>query len=63
MPRPEDWPVMPVTSIGFMLRPSGFFDKSPALDVPRPVSTHCAAERSPATTNGSTGTNGTACHG
>jgi primary-amine oxidase len=50
--RPEDWPVMPVTSIGFMLRPSGFFDKSPALDVPRPVSAHCVAER----------TNGINCH-
>jgi primary-amine oxidase len=54
--RPEDWPVMPVTSIGFMLRPSGFFDRSPALDVPRPASAHCAAE------HGTNGTNGTACH-
>ncbi|MFN8636362.1 MAG: primary-amine oxidase, partial [Chloroflexota bacterium] len=51
--RPEDWPVMPVTSIGFMLRPAGFFDRSPALDVPRPVSAHCAAEH---------GMNGTSCH-
>ncbi|MCC7369746.1 MAG: primary-amine oxidase [Chloroflexi bacterium] len=42
--RPEDWPVMPVTCIGFMLRPSGFFDRSPALDVPRPVSAHCATD-------------------
>jgi primary-amine oxidase len=32
--RPEDWPVMPVSTIGFMLRPTGFFDGNPALDVP-----------------------------
>ncbi len=35
--RPEDWPVMPVACIGFMLKPVGFFDRNPALDVPRPV--------------------------
>jgi primary-amine oxidase len=35
--RPEDWPVMPVTTIGFMLKPVGFFDRNPALDVPRPM--------------------------
>jgi primary-amine oxidase len=34
--RPEDWPVMPVERIGFMLKPVGFFDHSPALDVPPP---------------------------
>jgi primary-amine oxidase len=33
--RPEDWPVMPVTTIGFSLKPVGFFDRNPALDVPR----------------------------
>jgi primary-amine oxidase len=32
--RPEDWPVMPVMAIGFTLKPAGFFDRSPALDVP-----------------------------
>ncbi|MGH7335612.1 MAG: primary-amine oxidase [Candidatus Rokuibacteriota bacterium] len=35
--RPEDWPVMPVACIGFMLKPVGFFDRNPALDVPRPM--------------------------
>jgi len=35
--RPEDWPVMPVTYIGFTLKPVGFFDRNPALDVPRPL--------------------------
>jgi primary-amine oxidase len=42
VPRPEDWPVMPVVKIGFMLRPRGFFDRSPALDVPPPMGDHCA---------------------
>lgn len=31
--RPEDWPVMPVHSLGFMLRPDGFFERNPAMDV------------------------------
>jgi len=35
--RPEDWPVMPVATIGFMLKPVGFFDRNPGLDVPRPM--------------------------
>ncbi|GAA0948890.1 primary-amine oxidase [Nonomuraea longicatena] len=39
-PRPEDWPVMPVDRTGFTLRPVGFFDRNPALDVPAPQS-HC----------------------
>ena len=34
VPRPEDWPVMPTAYIGFMLKPVGFFDSSPATDVP-----------------------------
>ncbi|MFF8657480.1 primary-amine oxidase [Streptomyces huasconensis] len=36
--RPEDWPAMPVVSTGFTLRPNGFFDGNPALDVPAPNS-------------------------
>jgi primary-amine oxidase len=35
VPRPEDWPIMPVTKIGFQLKPVGFFDGNPALDLPR----------------------------
>ena len=31
----EDFPVMPTATIGFSLRPHGFFDENPALDVPR----------------------------
>ena len=33
-PRPEDWPVMPVDHCGFTLKPAGFFDRNPTLDVP-----------------------------
>jgi primary-amine oxidase len=33
-PRPEDWPIMPVDYTGFTLKPSGFFDRNPALDIP-----------------------------
>ena len=36
VPRPEDWPVMPVETTGFQLLPAGFFDRNPALDVPPP---------------------------
>jgi primary-amine oxidase len=32
--RPEDWPVMPVDIVSFWLKPFGFFDRNPALDVP-----------------------------
>lgn len=32
--RPEDWPVMPTERLGFTLKPDGFFDQNPALDVP-----------------------------
>ena len=34
LPRPEDYPVMPTAYIGFLLKPSGFFDANPANDVP-----------------------------
>ena len=34
VPRAEDWPVMPVAYTGFAMKPVGFFDMNPALDVP-----------------------------
>jgi hypothetical protein len=34
IPRPEDFPVQPVITAGFVLHPSGFFTENPALDVP-----------------------------
>ena len=42
VPRPEDWPVMPVARCGFVLKPTGFFDRNPTLDVPPPAR-HCSA--------------------
>jgi primary-amine oxidase len=32
--RPEDFPVMPVESTGFTLKPNGFFAENPAMDLP-----------------------------
>jgi len=40
-PRPEDWPIMPVDYAGFTLKPYGFFDRNPGLDVPRSAARHC----------------------
>jgi primary-amine oxidase len=42
--RPEDWPVMPVERTGFRLRPWGFFDRNPTLDVPPGEGKHCHAD-------------------
>ena len=36
VPRPEDWPVMPVDVSGFVLKPVGFFDRNLTLDVREP---------------------------
>jgi primary-amine oxidase len=41
-PRIEDWPVMPVDTCGFVLRPHGFFGRNPAMDIPESTSDHCA---------------------
>ena len=43
IPRLEDWPVMPVAYTGFSIRPSGFFNRNPALDVP-PSDSHCSCD-------------------
>ncbi|WVR04520.1 hypothetical protein IAU60_001524 [Kwoniella sp. DSM 27419] len=32
--RPEDWPIMPVEILRVHLKPAGFFDRNPGLDVP-----------------------------
>ena len=52
IPRPEDWPVMPVHKIGFMLKPDGFFESNPAMDLP-PSEAHDSCSH-----NGS----GSCCH-
>ena len=38
--RMEDWPIMPVDTVSFWLKPFGFFDRNPTLDVP-PQPAHC----------------------
>lgn len=44
MPRPEDYPVMPVEYTGFTLKPEGFFESNPALDLAPP---ECHLARDP----------------
>ncbi len=36
IPRPEDWPVMPVHRIGFKLMPNNFFKQNPTINLPEP---------------------------
>jgi primary-amine oxidase len=36
---------MPADTCGFTLRPVGFFDRNPALDLPRPGRPHCDPAR------------------
>jgi primary-amine oxidase len=43
--RPEEWPVMPVDIVSFWLKPVGFFDRNPALDVP-PTPYRCHSRES-----------------
>jgi primary-amine oxidase len=38
--RPEEWPVMSVDQVSSWLKPVGFFDRNPALDVP-PAADSC----------------------
>jgi primary-amine oxidase len=40
-PRPEDWPVMPVDTASLALKPYGFFDRNPTVDVPPTTAAHC----------------------
>ena len=39
--RPEDWPIMPVDIVSFWLKPYGFFDRNPSLDVPPSPPAQC----------------------
>jgi primary-amine oxidase len=42
--QPEDFPVMPCEYAGFTLKPSGFFDRNPAIDLaPSVAAGHCHA--------------------
>ncbi|GAA4357768.1 primary-amine oxidase [Microbacterium rhizosphaerae] len=42
IPRPEDWPIMPVDYAGFWFKPYGFLDVNPAMDVPEAIQAHRA---------------------
>ncbi len=44
VPRVEDWPVMPSDTVAFWLKPFGFFDRNPALDVAATMSCHGAPD-------------------
>ncbi|MET4921434.1 primary-amine oxidase [Streptomyces sp. PSRA5] len=48
--RPEDWPIMPVTTASMHLRPFGFFDRNPALDLPLPHHTTSSCHNTPGIT-------------
>lgn len=52
IPRPEDWPVMPVGYSGFMLKPVGFFNANPAMDVPPAMKQSSNPEKSCCPNNG-----------
>jgi primary-amine oxidase len=52
VPRPEDWPIMPVDYAGFWFKPYGFLDVNPAMDVPEAPQAHASE---------STGCGGEAC--
>ncbi|GAB4374068.1 MAG: primary-amine oxidase [Elainellaceae cyanobacterium] len=44
IPRPEDFPIMPTAYSGFILKPVGFFDANPSLDVPPSQPHGCHAQ-------------------
>ena len=56
IPRPEDWPVMPVHRIGFMLKPDGFFSANPSMDLP-PSDHACGCDSGACTCSHSNGHN------
>jgi len=44
IPRPEDWPIMPVDYAGFWFKPYGFLDVNPAMNVPESSQAHQVAD-------------------
>lgn len=62
--RPEDWPIMPADIVSFWLKPFGFFDRNPALDVaPTPKSAcHTEAAADSCCSSSADSTTGQGCH-
>ena len=63
--RPEDFPVMPVESAGFTLKPVGFFRGNPGIDIPyqpNAASKLCCGTANGQTSNGQT-SNGNSADG
>jgi len=41
VPRLEEWPIMSVTKLSFMLKPDGFFNRNPSFHMSTPTDGHC----------------------
>lgn len=66
LPRPEDFPVMPVEQVGFMLKAQGFFDINPSTDVPpvrNAASTCCGSGAAAVNGTGNSIASGAAANG
>ncbi len=60
-PRLEDWPIMPVDYAGFSLKPYGFFDRNPTLDLPRSAASCHAPAGSSASVSSASVSSASAC--
>jgi primary-amine oxidase len=56
--KPEDFPVMPVEYVGFSLKPSGFFARNAAIDLPAETNAHSVDTRDTGAADGGGG----CCH-
>ncbi|KIO07028.1 hypothetical protein M404DRAFT_14957 [Pisolithus tinctorius Marx 270] len=63
IPRPEDWPVMPVEHLSVLFKPSSFFTNNPSMDVPGTKDRQSRPAFDTVNTNGqhTNAANGTAC--
>nr|BAU20376.1 ethanolamine oxidase [Syncephalastrum racemosum] len=66
IPRVEDFPIMPVETCGFMLKPCNFFLANPGIDIPASDRHSSKSAYAPAVANGEYGitngtTNGSSC--
>ncbi|KAI5998119.1 copper amine oxidase [Pisolithus albus] len=63
IPRPEDWPVMPVEHVSVLFKPSSFFTNNPSMDVPGTKDSESQPAFGIDIANGqlTNATNGTAC--